>query len=730
MTRGGSSRGRSKSQGSDDAKEARSPARHSSDRRPLRFWQPFNDWWRSTLEEKEGRRPDAQEITVWYNEHAASLWKEDAPSLQETRIHAKCLRSLPLVRDYFRNYRARKRSVSDRSGSMGPGEDYDAMDQEDGDGGAGGGDPDYALRRRSGRGRSGSRGGGQRGRRRGARGATGHHDGEDDAMAEEDDDDVDGDAVAGLTQLANLAAAAQSASPSRDDGLDGGSDGDGEGHGDDVGGLGGGMSLDQLLAAPALLSPTTAALLAVHRAGLEAADGAGGGGAGAAGGLPGDLLQRLTMQAAVQQQFALAALAHNLAASQQAAATGGADEDASGAMRGSGEAGDADEGTLSGRSSKRQRTAATAGGAGPNATETGDDGAGEEASGRLGSRRSLRKETEQAADTAAPSGRGRSAGSWRTGSGDTNTNNSRQGGATKRRSQHDGGGGGSGPAGQQPLDDDSLAGLNGLAVAALELSGMGLPEPGGVVLPPPLELLHVPPALSLEPMGRDALHGLSREQLVDRVLLLQAHLQLVQQQQQQPAAPGLAPAGGSGALGMGGLPVASPATRLLSSLPAGMSPGQKLNAILAQEGLLREPVAAAAPMGPVVLGVPLPPLPLPQVKLQPPEQQASVAEHEAAAAGAVGQRTPPQPTEVRSPVRAEQKAAEEGPSSTAAAATTTAGVGFSGAGNAVAGAGCAGGGDDESMGDPAPSEGDEALLQGGGSGGAPEVASAPTAVVA
>lgn len=27
-------------------------------------------------------------------------------------MHAKCLRSLPVVRDYFRNYRAKKRSVS------------------------------------------------------------------------------------------------------------------------------------------------------------------------------------------------------------------------------------------------------------------------------------------------------------------------------------------------------------------------------------------------------------------------------------------------------------------------------------------------------------------------------------------------------------------------------------------------------------------------------------------
>jgi hypothetical protein len=40
---------------------------------------------------------------------ADGVWGEGKPSLQETRVHAKCLRSLPLVRDYFRNYRAKKK---------------------------------------------------------------------------------------------------------------------------------------------------------------------------------------------------------------------------------------------------------------------------------------------------------------------------------------------------------------------------------------------------------------------------------------------------------------------------------------------------------------------------------------------------------------------------------------------------------------------------------------------
>lgn len=57
-------------------------------RRPLRFWQPFNDWWRAELE-KQGRRPTAEEIATWYHGHAWDCWKDEAPSLQETRVHAK-----------------------------------------------------------------------------------------------------------------------------------------------------------------------------------------------------------------------------------------------------------------------------------------------------------------------------------------------------------------------------------------------------------------------------------------------------------------------------------------------------------------------------------------------------------------------------------------------------------------------------------------------------------------
>jgi hypothetical protein len=38
--------------------------KHAPDRRPLRFWQPFNDWWRSELN-RLGRRPTSEEIGEW-----------------------------------------------------------------------------------------------------------------------------------------------------------------------------------------------------------------------------------------------------------------------------------------------------------------------------------------------------------------------------------------------------------------------------------------------------------------------------------------------------------------------------------------------------------------------------------------------------------------------------------------------------------------------------------------
>lgn len=53
----------------------------------------------------------AAEITSWYELNSDQTWGDEKPTLNETRIHAKCLRSITSVRDYFRVYRANKRQV-------------------------------------------------------------------------------------------------------------------------------------------------------------------------------------------------------------------------------------------------------------------------------------------------------------------------------------------------------------------------------------------------------------------------------------------------------------------------------------------------------------------------------------------------------------------------------------------------------------------------------------------
>ncbi|GFR40157.1 hypothetical protein Agub_g713, partial [Astrephomene gubernaculifera] len=305
--KGGSSLQHLDAEGFSDMKKRRSPKREWADRRPLRFWQPFNDWWRSELE-RLGRRPNAEEILEWYNEHAYSLWNEDAPTLQETRIHAKCLRSLPLVRDYFRNYRAKKRSVGERSGSFATGDDFDYRDEED--------DfeaddvPNYRRRRRGG-------------------GGSSHL----DADAELDDYDPDDDdgfngtdggaaaaAAAGLTQLAHTR---PSGSPPDT------------------------LPLDHLLhpplsslpvlpnlpGLPPMMGPAAAAALwntaaaGPHPSAVAAAAAAAGLDAAAPPAqelLRGITLQQLQHAAAVQQQLALANIAQNLALSRAATAAAAA----------------------------------------------------------------------------------------------------------------------------------------------------------------------------------------------------------------------------------------------------------------------------------------------------------------------------------------------------------------------------------------------------------------------
>ncbi|GIL47894.1 hypothetical protein Vafri_4524 [Volvox africanus] len=84
----------------------------SHSRRPVNYWSKFNEWWRQVLEES-GRRPEAAAINRWYEENAHEIWpSNDMPTMLETRIHAKCLRSVDEVRNYFRAYRAQRRVSS------------------------------------------------------------------------------------------------------------------------------------------------------------------------------------------------------------------------------------------------------------------------------------------------------------------------------------------------------------------------------------------------------------------------------------------------------------------------------------------------------------------------------------------------------------------------------------------------------------------------------------------
>lgn len=79
-------------------------------RRPVQFWSQFNDWWRG-LYEGSGKRPTTAQIEQWYVANVATVWPDGgAPSLAEARTHAKCLRSVDSIRDYFRSYRARKKN--------------------------------------------------------------------------------------------------------------------------------------------------------------------------------------------------------------------------------------------------------------------------------------------------------------------------------------------------------------------------------------------------------------------------------------------------------------------------------------------------------------------------------------------------------------------------------------------------------------------------------------------
>lgn len=84
----------------------------------LQYWSAFNDWWRG-IYEVSGKRPTGCDIDAWHRAHAAGVWPAGhAPSVEETRTHAKCLRSVGSIRNYFRNYRARKRVHGEQASAV------------------------------------------------------------------------------------------------------------------------------------------------------------------------------------------------------------------------------------------------------------------------------------------------------------------------------------------------------------------------------------------------------------------------------------------------------------------------------------------------------------------------------------------------------------------------------------------------------------------------------------
>ncbi|KAG1661031.1 hypothetical protein FOA52_005346 [Chlamydomonas sp. UWO 241] len=98
-------------------------------RRPVHFWRPFNDWWRQELQVAE-KRPSAEDINTWYHANAEAVWADvKAPTMAETRVHAKCLRTVDQVRDYFRKYREVTRDKQGRRSGASTGDDDD--DEED-----------------------------------------------------------------------------------------------------------------------------------------------------------------------------------------------------------------------------------------------------------------------------------------------------------------------------------------------------------------------------------------------------------------------------------------------------------------------------------------------------------------------------------------------------------------------------------------------------------------------
>lgn len=86
-------------------------AAKSQSRRPILFWNPLNSWWREFYTQNK-RKPKREEVQGWFESNFETEWPDarSRPSWEEAKLHAKCLRPSEYVRQYFRDYRARKAS--------------------------------------------------------------------------------------------------------------------------------------------------------------------------------------------------------------------------------------------------------------------------------------------------------------------------------------------------------------------------------------------------------------------------------------------------------------------------------------------------------------------------------------------------------------------------------------------------------------------------------------------
>ena len=89
-------------------------------RKPAGFWDPFNVWWRARREALAGKRPPGDEVASWWKENADRTWGAKKPTEQETRKHAKCLRSKNEIVNYFRVYRGNKKKAGGQDDELQP----------------------------------------------------------------------------------------------------------------------------------------------------------------------------------------------------------------------------------------------------------------------------------------------------------------------------------------------------------------------------------------------------------------------------------------------------------------------------------------------------------------------------------------------------------------------------------------------------------------------------------